>query len=370
MGANLSVKKRSKHKKSSSDASNNSDSSNTFASSASFDPSSLSQTRSSDGNFQYIDGRRYHIAEQTRYALPDDDEEVYRLQVVHYLLRYVWNSNFSAPVEEMLQNGAHVLDVGCGPGTWTLELASEYQQSTFVGVDISPMFPSEIKPKNVSFLQLNATKGLPFPDDTFDYVFIRWLTTAFTEEQWKNAILPELVRVCKPNGWIELGEPDLRLVNLGTNGSRWNAALSSYLSKIQVNPSTCYTLLDLVSSFDSLSELSTDSRDIKLGSWGGKEGALAAQDCSDFMKAMGPRLYELLGMDGEEYARFVETVMREFDTGRSFMKYFRIWIRKEHEMNGLKGEMIKKKKKDKKMMKERVDVKTNHNGMRNAVGIQ
>jgi len=66
------------------------------------------------------------------------------------------------------------------------------------------MFPSEIKPKNVSFLQLNATNGLPFPDDTFDYVFVRWLTTAFTEEQWKSAILPELVRVCKPGGWIEV----------------------------------------------------------------------------------------------------------------------------------------------------------------------
>ena len=89
------------------------------------------------------------------------------------------------------------------------------------------------------------------------------------------------------------------------------------------------------------------------------------------MKAIGPRLYELLEMDGEEYARFVETVMREFDTGSgSFMRYFRIWARKELGMNGLRGEVMKKKKKqDKKMMKERMDVKTT-NEKSNALGIQ
>jgi hypothetical protein len=109
MGVNLSVKKRTilkKHKKSSSDAS---DTSNTSASS---DPSFLPCNQPSNSNFQYIGGRRYHIAEKIRYALPDDDEEVYRLQVVHYLLRYVWNSNFSAPVEGMLKSGGHVLDLG------------------------------------------------------------------------------------------------------------------------------------------------------------------------------------------------------------------------------------------------------------------
>ena len=35
-----------------------------------------------------------------------------KLQMQHYLLRYVWQSNFSAPVKEILNHGAEVLDLG------------------------------------------------------------------------------------------------------------------------------------------------------------------------------------------------------------------------------------------------------------------
>ena len=65
--------------------------------------------------FKYVDGRRYHNVQNLRYYLPNDDEEVDRLQMQHYLSRYIWQSNFSAPVCELLKNGGEdvrVLDVG------------------------------------------------------------------------------------------------------------------------------------------------------------------------------------------------------------------------------------------------------------------
>lgn len=78
-------------------------------------------------------------------------------------------------MSEVLRKGAKVLDMGCGPGAWSMEIASEYPKSQVVGVDISPMFPNDIKPSNCTFHQLNLHDGLPFEDDTFDYIFMRYV---------------------------------------------------------------------------------------------------------------------------------------------------------------------------------------------------
>ncbi|CAI2185370.1 17066_t:CDS:2, partial [Funneliformis geosporum] len=157
--------------------------------------------------FRYIGGRRYHNVVDSKYYLPNDLTEIDRLEKQHYLFRHIWQGNFSAPVHEHLrkkENHACVLDVGCGPGTWVTEMAYEYPSAVFVGVDISPIFPSELKkPENATFLQ-NMLDGLPFEDDTFDFVYQRFLASAISEEQWKDEVIYELYRVTKPGGWVEL----------------------------------------------------------------------------------------------------------------------------------------------------------------------
>lgn len=50
--------------------------------------------------------------------------------------------------------------------------------------------------------------GLIYLDNSFDFVYMRFLITAFTEEEWNKAI-QELIRVLKPGGWLELMEGDL-----------------------------------------------------------------------------------------------------------------------------------------------------------------
>lgn len=66
-----------------------------------------------------------------------------------------------------------MLDLGCGPGAWAMEIAGEYPKSSIIGIDMTPMFPREIKPTNCAFYQYNVLEGIPFDDDTFDYVFMR-----------------------------------------------------------------------------------------------------------------------------------------------------------------------------------------------------
>jgi hypothetical protein len=63
--------------------------------------------------YRIDEGRRFHNVENVKYFLPNDDDEVDRLHLQHYLWRYLWQSNYSAPVDNLLKSeNAKVLDVG------------------------------------------------------------------------------------------------------------------------------------------------------------------------------------------------------------------------------------------------------------------
>src|ERR1700722_6499167 len=95
-------------------------------------------------NFRFAEGRRFHNVEGVPYFLANDEEEISRLQMHHYIFRYIWQSIYSAPMhEKLVSENLRVLDSGCGPGTWILDMANSYKKSIFVGVDLSSsMFPS------------------------------------------------------------------------------------------------------------------------------------------------------------------------------------------------------------------------------------
>ncbi|ORZ03527.1 S-adenosyl-L-methionine-dependent methyltransferase, partial [Syncephalastrum racemosum] len=86
-------------------------------------------------------------------------------------------------------------------------LATEYPEWSCVGFDKTPTFPQTIRPSNTEFLSGNILNGLPFPDDTFDFVQMRAFIMVFTKENWTQA-LKEIHRVLKPGGWIQLLEPE------------------------------------------------------------------------------------------------------------------------------------------------------------------
>ncbi|CAG8780165.1 36880_t:CDS:2, partial [Gigaspora margarita] len=157
-------------------------------------------------------GKRIHYAKNSKYNNAVD-KEVERLQKQHCFFKRIWQSNYSAPVEEKLRAGAKVLDIGCGPGTWTIEMAETYEQSTFTGVDYVPLFSQEMELANVKFLQANILDGLPFLEDSFDFIRMGLLVTAFNATELKEKVIPEIVRITKPGGWIEFMESDIQYYN-------------------------------------------------------------------------------------------------------------------------------------------------------------
>ena len=95
-------------------------------------------------------------------------------------------SNFHSPIKEKLQEGINVLDSGCGPGTWTFDMAEQYPNSKFTAIDISFVFPEIVGPPNVDMHIMNVAKELAFKDNSFDFMFQRFLLAGLTRSNWKQ----------------------------------------------------------------------------------------------------------------------------------------------------------------------------------------
>ncbi|RUP48256.1 hypothetical protein BC936DRAFT_144786, partial [Jimgerdemannia flammicorona] len=146
---------------------------------------------------------------------------------------------------------------------------SEFPNSSFVGVDISDMFPQAIKPPNTTFTVANVLDGLPFEDNSFDYVFQRLLVFAFTRSQWAIAIR-ELIRVTKPGGWIELSESDTEPQRTGSVTREMSQRVTHALRARGIDPLIARSI-DKPLILHDLEDVRTQFISIPLY-WGGRLG--------------------------------------------------------------------------------------------------
>ncbi len=111
--------------------------------------------------------------------------------------------------------GLHeVLDLGCGPGGWVLDVAFAYPQLEAVGIDLSSTMIKYANARaqaqhltNASFEVMDLTKPLAFPDAAFDLVNARFLINVFPREHWPT-LMGECVRILRPGGILRWTETD------------------------------------------------------------------------------------------------------------------------------------------------------------------
>ncbi|KAF0449615.1 S-adenosyl-L-methionine-dependent methyltransferase [Gigaspora margarita] len=276
------------------------------------DVSSDSQNKKQT-EFRYIDGRRFHNAENVVYHLPNDEDEADRLHIQHFLIRYIWQSNFSAPVEHILSKpGAKILDIGCGAASWSFDIATTYPLCNVIGLDISPYQPTQIKPRNFEFIKANALEGLPFADNTFDFVFQRFVLVGFTIKKWPY-VINEIVRVLKPGGYVELCEPS----NLFDGGPATQRLLNygeAELIKTQGGDIDVYQKLEKY--LQDQEQLENIKKEMKQSYFGKKHNNLEFSKANtgnviNGLVSLKPVLTKTLQVSDEEYDELVKTCEKE-----------------------------------------------------------
>lgn len=277
-----------------------------------------------------FDGQQYYHNSPTNCPFKIDEREWERLQTQHYMYRSIWESNFSATVEHWLTNGyrVKVLDVGCGLGSWVLDMSHDYPTCHFTGVDTaSEMFP-ELKPVNTQFIKANILDGLPFDDNTFDFVNMRLLYMAFTEEEWETKVIRELLRVTKFSGWVEIMMVDIRYSNLGNNGKIFFDAYLQELHSRCINTSITGKTEALLLQSKKLSSITLEQRLNPIGEWGGRLGKIAADSFVMLMRLLESRLANSMGVSHEEYKELIEIAAQEFNEQRTYSASFRLYAQK------------------------------------------
>jgi ubiquinone/menaquinone biosynthesis C-methylase UbiE len=275
-------------------------------------------------------GKRIHNLKNAKLLGPIIDEEVERLQRQHRLFKRIWQSNYSSPVEEKLKSGgARILDVGCGPGTWTIEMAEAYPKSTFTGVDFAPIFPQEKRPVNAKFLQANILDGLPFLDDTFDFVHMRLLVTAFSSKEWEERVIPELARVTRQGGWVEFMESDIQYYHEGPTTQRLSSALMAFMKgKGILHSIDSYVPSSMESCEKFEKEIKIEEKSCFVGKWAGELGQLAVDDITKGWAAVKLPMSTMMGVKASEYDDVVQTFAKEVEQYKTSFKTWRFFGQK------------------------------------------
>ncbi|CAJ0745296.1 18530_t:CDS:10, partial [Entrophospora sp. SA101] len=239
-----------------------------------------------------------------------DDPELDNFQKQHNILKYVWQSNFSSPVEPTLKSGGKALDVGVG--IWAADVGQEYPSASITGVDIVPDFPKD-HPSNVKFEKADVLKGLPFEDNSFDLVHQKFGAFAFTEQQFKDKIIDEYVRITKPGGWIELMEFDQTVVNPGETYKKFQTAAHAATSHGGLNPVPSSFLPKLVESNKDLTNYKFIEHQHPIGKWGGKLGELTLNDWLEVYNVHKPTLTSVMNCSSDEYSDMLTQFSKEID---------------------------------------------------------
>ena len=113
--------------------------------------------------------------------------------------------NSAAYLLAHLRPGVTLLDVGCGPGTITCDLAGRVAPGRVVGIDAAPTVVAEARDlvdrtgaANVT-VEVADLFALPFPDDSFDVVHAHQVLQHVADPV---RALVEFRRVCRPGGLV------------------------------------------------------------------------------------------------------------------------------------------------------------------------
>jgi SAM-dependent methyltransferase len=142
----------------------------------------------------------------------DVSTELERLRVQAEVL---WPRELRVLPAHGLQDGARVLEVGCGPGFVTRLLVESHPRATVTGLDVDSTMllharEHVLEPDRVAFVEASAS-ATGLPDASFDVVLARFL---FQHVPNAQDVLLELRRVLAPAGRLIVVDADFAFSTL------------------------------------------------------------------------------------------------------------------------------------------------------------
>nr|POE56557.1 protein hob3 [Quercus suber] len=285
-------------------------------------------------NYKFEHGRRYHAFQDEKYPLPNDDEEVARLE----LQSRIWHLSLSGRLHlaPLPAHVSHALDIGCGTGSWCIEFAEQHPECQIVGTDLSPIQPTMVPP-NIEFLIDDITSEWLYPQK-FDYIHSRMIILAIKD--WSK-LVDEVWKNLKPGGWVEFQEfhtpfgCDDGSLELGPHLAQWNRNLCKAAVVAGTKMDAILGVEDILKARGFVSTRTATTK-WALGQWpkGKKEkkiGEMFGRDVISGAAGISQRMFtKFLGMTTQEVSDLVRGVEEDVLRGKThaYMNVFFLWAQK------------------------------------------
>jgi len=163
------------------------------------------------------------------YVLGTDDEELERLGQQHRLWSVL---AFETWERAGIRGGSRVLEIGCGPGFTTVDLAGlTTRTGRVLAFDLSPRFVARLRTvaAALGLTQIEARQAdvqkLPDLGETFDAAYVRWVLCFLPDPE---AVIAAVARSLRPGGTFGIQEfIDYEAMNLAPASPAFRRGLSA-----------------------------------------------------------------------------------------------------------------------------------------------
>jgi len=263
-----------------------------------------------------IDNAKYPLVDDPNLSILERDFRIHR---------YVWQAYSFSPVS---LDGAKILDVGKLGDFWKTLINKEYPSADFKAIDI-PDFPTD--PSTATFDEVKAMlKGLPYNDNTFDLIQQGYRSSSFTEQQLKENVFNEYIRVLKPGGWIEILDFDQELLNPGEAYKKMQAITNGVLIQGGYNPTPRSFLSEFFKSHKDFTNFKFIERKHPVGKWGGKLGEIVINQWELVSKKYELVTKNAANFTDEEYLNITTKFFNEVEEQKSYWSTYRIIAQKKN----------------------------------------
>ncbi|KIY46318.1 hypothetical protein FISHEDRAFT_66490 [Fistulina hepatica ATCC 64428] len=145
------------------------------------------------------------------YRLPADDDELERLDKQHGMLQKVMGG-YPPPMEQVMADNIPgevkaVIDLGCGSGSWILDVARDFPTCSAIGVDLVPMQVTSM-PANCRSEVDDINIGLEHFYGDFNVVHARLISSGIRDYE---RLIDQMSHVLRPGGLLCLTEFDFSI---------------------------------------------------------------------------------------------------------------------------------------------------------------